>query len=137
MYNVFRLSGRYPEAAYLRELFDEPVTALYQLAALLETVEDAAEASETFGREVLVSQVDQLIMSAIAALEGRDEAEMVARLARLRASIVASGGTGERQGEIFEARAAALEAVNDYFRRALEAVPSIRAYLEELAARAP
>ncbi len=42
MYNVFRLSGRYPEAAYLRELFDEPVTALYQLAALLQTVADAA-----------------------------------------------------------------------------------------------
>ena len=37
MYNVFRLTGRYREAAYLRELFDEPVTALYQVAALLRT----------------------------------------------------------------------------------------------------
>ena len=41
LYNVFRLSGRYYEAAYIRELFDEPVTALYQLAALLRTVDDA------------------------------------------------------------------------------------------------
>ena len=29
-YNIFRLTGRYAEAAWLRELFDEPVTALYQ-----------------------------------------------------------------------------------------------------------
>ena len=34
LYNVFRLTGRYAEAAYLRELFDEPATALYQVAAL-------------------------------------------------------------------------------------------------------
>ena len=69
--------GRYAEAAYLRELFDEPVTALYQLAALLRTVDDAAGGQEAFDRETLVAQVDQLIMSAIAALDGPDEAEMV------------------------------------------------------------
>ena len=43
-----------PEAAYLRELFDEPVTALYQLAALLQTVADAATVgAEVFDRELL------------------------------------------------------------------------------------
>ena len=31
-----------PEAAYLRELFDEPVTALYQVAALLRTLDEAS-----------------------------------------------------------------------------------------------
>ena len=31
MYNVFRMNGQYREAAYIRELFDEPVTALYQV----------------------------------------------------------------------------------------------------------
>ena len=56
MYNVFRLSGRYAEAAYLRELFDEPVTALYQLAALLQTVADAATTgTEVFDRELLLA----------------------------------------------------------------------------------
>ncbi len=88
MYNVFRLSGRYPEAAYLRELFDEPVTALYQLAALLQTVADAATTGdEVFDRELLLAQVDQLIMSAIAALDGPDEALMVERLRRFREAI--------------------------------------------------
>jgi hypothetical protein len=33
MYNIFRLTGRYEEAAYVRELFDEPTTALYQILA--------------------------------------------------------------------------------------------------------
>ena len=34
LYNVFRMNGHYAEAAFIRELFDEPVTALYQVAAL-------------------------------------------------------------------------------------------------------
>jgi hypothetical protein len=42
LYNVFRLTGRYAEAAFIRELFDEPVTALYQVAALLRTLDEAA-----------------------------------------------------------------------------------------------
>ena len=48
MYNVFRLTGRYAEAAYIRELFDEPVTALYQVAALIRTLDDAATAGDVF-----------------------------------------------------------------------------------------
>ena len=42
MYNVFRMNGKYKEAAYIRELFDEPVTALYQVSALIRTLDDAA-----------------------------------------------------------------------------------------------
>ena len=135
MYNVFRLSGRYYEAAYIRELFDEPVTALYQLAALLSTVDDAAQSSDTFGQEMLLGQVDRLIMSAVGALEGRDEAEMVARLMRLRRAIVGRAEAAEREADVEGARDAAMTAVNDYFRRVLMIVPSIKAYLDEIAAR--
>jgi hypothetical protein len=144
MYNVFRLSGRYAEAAYLRELFDEPVTALYQLAALLQTVADAATTgAEVFDRGLLVAQVDQLIMSAVAALDGPDEALMVERLQRFRRSIsgeddpVGSSPTtdGIDELDMQTARAAALAEVDDYFRRVLRAVPSIAAYLDEVAAR--
>ena len=42
MYNVFRYSGRHPEAAYVRELFDEPTVILYQVWSLLWTLENAA-----------------------------------------------------------------------------------------------
>jgi hypothetical protein len=135
LYNVFRLTGRYHEAAYLRELFDEPVTALYQVAALLMTVDDAASSGDAFDQELLLAQVDRLIVASIDALEGRDEAEMVARLNRLRAAIVERGDADARGVEVDAARSAAMTAVNDYFKRALELVPTIKAYLDELAAR--
>ena len=48
MYNVFRMNGMYGEAAYIRELFDEPVTALYQVSALIRTLDDAASSGDTF-----------------------------------------------------------------------------------------
>jgi hypothetical protein len=38
LYNIFRLTGRYPEAAFLRELFDEPATMLYQVWSLIRTI---------------------------------------------------------------------------------------------------
>ena len=41
MYNIFRLTGRYEEAAFLRELFDEPATILYQVWSLIRTLDDA------------------------------------------------------------------------------------------------
>ena len=37
----FGLTGRWPEAAFIRELFDEPAALLYQVAALLDTIDEA------------------------------------------------------------------------------------------------
>jgi hypothetical protein len=134
MYNVFRLTGRYPEAAYVRELFDEPVTALYQLAALLQTIADASAAGgEVFDRELLLGQVDQLIMSAVAALDGPEEAAMVDRLRRFREAL--ADGDPAHQALVDESRDEALEQVDGYFRRTLRAVPSIDSYLDEIASR--
>jgi hypothetical protein len=137
MYNIFRLTGRYPEAAYIRELFDEPVTALYQLAALLRTLDEAADAGDTFRTDAMVAQVDELIMSAIMALEGRAEAEMVRRLLRLRAGVSQRAEAAERADDIAEARDDAMREVNAYFERVLTSVPSIKAYLDEVAASHP
>jgi hypothetical protein len=137
LYNIFRLTGRYSDAAYLRELFDEPVTALYQVASLLRTLDDAADAGEAFEAETMVAQTDQLIMSAIGALEGRAEAEMVAHLLRLRDSLRARAERAERDADIDSVHQAAMTAVNDYFLRMLTSVPEIKTYLDELAAKAP
>ena len=134
MYNVFRLTGRYPEAAYVRELFDEPVSALYQLAALLQTIADASTAGgEVFDRELLLGQVDQLIVSAIAALDGPEEAQMVDRLTRFREAL--ADGDPAHQALVDESRDEALEQVDAFFRRTLRAVPSIDGYLDEIASR--
>lgn len=134
LYNVFRLVGRYPEAAYIRELFDEPVTALYQVAALLRTLEDAATDPGAFDTEMLASQVDGLIMSAIGALDGPSEASMVRQLLRVRDALGRRAEQEAYDADLESARTDAMAAVDDYFKRALYAVPSIGSYLEELAA---
>jgi hypothetical protein len=178
LYNVFRLTGMYAEAAYLRELFDEPVTALYQVAAILRTLDEAAGLEDqAFDATAIVAEFDGLIMSAVGALEGRAEDEMVRRLTALRDAFAArelreaeaaegalaaleaeaevaeaaadaaesAGAAGSasaagaaamttREADLAGLRADAMRAVDDWFRRMLEAVPSIKAYLDGLAA---
>ena len=135
LYNIFRLTGRYAEAAYLRELFDEPTTVLYQVAAQIRTVDEADRPGATFDYEILVKQTDALIMSAIAALDGRSEAEMVRLLLAVRSNLRGRRGSAGRSAEVDEVKSEALRAVNDYFERRLTAVPEIKAYLDDLAAR--
>jgi hypothetical protein len=137
MYNVFRMNGKYREAAYVRELFDEPVTALYQVSALIRTLDDAASSGDVFATDTMVSQVDGLIMSAIQALDGPQEAQMVGHLLSLRNSLQAHETHAGRTDEMTGIQDAALGAVNDYFERALRSVPEIDAYIVDIAKRAP
>jgi hypothetical protein len=135
LYNIFRLTGRYAEAAYLRELFDEPTTVLYQVAAQIRTLDEADRPGAEFDYETLLKQTDALIMSAIAALDGRSEAEMVRHLLEVRSNLRGRRGSPDRTTEVDEVKDGALRAVNDYFERRLLGVPSIKAYLDDLAAR--
>jgi len=134
LYNIFRLTGRYAEAAYLRELFDEPTTVLYQIAALVRTLDEADRPGADFDTEMMVQQADQLIMSAVAALDGPEEANMVRSLTVVRANLLAGGGSAGRATDVGLVKDEALRAVNDYFERRLRAVPSISTYLDEVAA---
>ncbi len=133
IYNIFRLTGRYAEAAYIRELFDEPVTALYQVAALLRTLDEAADAGDAFETDAMLRQIDELIMSAIGALEGRAEAEMVRRLLHLRDTVGRRAEAADRADDIAGVRDDAMRSVNEYFERVLTGVPTIAAYLQEVA----
>ena len=135
LYNIFRLIGRYPEAVYLRELFDEPTTALYQVAALVRTLDEADRPGADFDTEMLLRQTDELIISAVQALEGRSEAEMVRRLLAVRDNLQARRGSAGRTADVDDVKDRALEAVNDYFERRLFDVPSIKAYVDGLVAR--
>ena len=137
LYNVFRMNGHYAEAAFIRELFDEPITALYQVAALIRTLDDAANSGEDFEVETMTGEVDRLIMSAIQALDGPAEAEMVGHLLKLRDSVQKRGVEADRATDMADVQTAALKAVNDYFERALRSVPEIDAFLKEIVARAP
>ncbi len=133
LYNIFRLTARYPEAAYIRELFDEPTTALYQLAARLRALDEAAADGSPFDSELMVEDVDQLIMSAIDALQGPHEAEVVSQLLRLRDE-VSGRKPGERSAEVRRLQGDALAAVNDYFQRRLVVLPEISEFLDQIAA---
>jgi hypothetical protein len=137
LYNVFRMNGHYVEAAFIRELFDEPITALYQVAAIIQTLNDAAGSGDDFDSETMTEQVDKLIMSAIQALDGPAEAEMVGHLLKLRNSIQKRGDEAGRAEDMTDVQDAAMKAVNDYFERALRSVPEIDAYLKEIVTRAP
>jgi hypothetical protein len=133
LYNIFRLNGQYEAAAYIRELFDEPTTALYQLAALIRTLDEAAQDGSPFDREVLIQQADQLIMSAINAMEGPQEAQIVAQLLRLRDEL-SGRKQGDRGAEVEALRVETMDAVNDYFHKRLVALPEIADYLDKIAA---
>ncbi|HVM30892.1 MAG TPA: hypothetical protein VM305_09030 [Candidatus Limnocylindrales bacterium] len=135
LYNIFRLTGHYPEAAYIRELFDEPTTVLYRVAALIRTIDEAASAGSPFAREELVEQCDQLIMSAIGALSGPSEAAVVAHLLKLRDQ-VGGQADGDRTESVSGVRDHTMSVVNEYFRERLIALPAIREYVEQLAGQA-
>jgi hypothetical protein len=130
LYNVFRMTGRHAEAAYIRELFDESATVMYRVAAMIRSA-DEAHALE-FDEATVHLQIDALVLAAVEALEGELEVDVVRQLLGLRAAILQQDV--ERDLKVAAAQAAALDIVNDYFKERLLAFPAIREYLDELAA---
>lgn len=134
MYNIFRLTGRYSEAAFVRELFDEPTTVLYQVWSLIRTIDDCCQPGSSIALENLLAQTDRLIVQVVEALEGDRETEIVKRLLRLRESLEqhASGEGLDAPAEA--ARAEVINIVNNFFYEKLTALPTIKEYLDEFTA---
>ena len=135
MYNVFRLIGRYEEAAFLRELFDEPATMLYQVWSLIRTIDDCFKPGASISEDTVLSQADNLILAVIKALEGDQETEVVRYLLRLRDSLSRQQVGKELSAEAEAARAEVINIVNNFFYERLTAVPEIRAYMEGIGAK--
>jgi hypothetical protein len=132
MYNIFRLTGRYEEAAYVRELFDEPATALYQVWSLIRTLDDVVQKPGSITREQLANQADKLILTVVDALEGEQETEIVRSLLGLR-SLLGQSEIGESWKVQVEAtRAEVINLVNNFFRERLTALPTIRDYMASM-----
>ena len=130
MYNVFRLNGRYAEAAYLRELFNEPATVLYQISALLRTVDEASLPGSDISAQTIADQLDTLIVQVVDVLEGEKEKEIVKRLLRLRSLLADRAAVDARDQEVVSAQQDVMGLVNDFFYQRLVAMPSIKAYLD-------
>lgn len=133
MYNIFRLTGQYQEAAFLRELFDEPAAMLYQVWSLIRTIDDSSQPGSIIGIDNLLAQTDNLILAVIKALEGDKETEIVRLLLRLRDSLARQRADQGLSAEAEAARAEVINVVNNFFYSRLTAVPEIKAYMEALA----
>jgi hypothetical protein len=130
MYNVFRLTGRYEEAAFIRELFDEPTSLLYQVWALMRTMEECCQPDSDIPIEHVQAQADKLILEVIEALEGGEEVTVVRYLLRLRDGLEDQKAGQPMIGEVETARAEVINIVNNFFYEKLTGYPKIKAYIE-------
>ncbi len=131
MYNIFRLTGRYEEASFLRELFDEPATMLYQVWSLIRTIDDASIPGSSITRDQLVESTDRLIIEVIKALEGEEETEIVSHLLKLRDALANPHGKQVLTFEAEAARSMVINLVNNFFYDRLTALPTIKEYIDE------
>ena len=130
LYNIFRLNGRYEEAAFLRELFDEPTALLYQVHALVRTVQEARDKSTVFDIESILNQTDELIISVVKVLEGEEELEIVRHLLRLYRSLCRQEAGTPLNSEVDVAQAEVMKIVNNFFYEKMTALPTIKSYIE-------
>ncbi len=134
MYNIFRLTGRHAEAAFVRELFDEPATLLYQVWSLLRAIDEACDPDSAMSMDQVVAQTDHLILDVISVLEGAAENEIVKQLLILR-DLIGKESTGEAlSAETEAARQRVINVVNNFFRERLVAVPEIERYINGMSA---
>ena len=134
MYNIFRLTGRYEEAAFLRELFDEPAAMLYQVWSLIRTIDDCCNPESPIDQVQMLAQADELIIAVIDALEGEQETEIVRQLLRLRDCLTRQEANHELTAEAEAARAQVINIVNNFFYEKMTALPRINTYITEMRA---
>ncbi len=132
MYNVFRLTGRYIDAAYLRELFDEPAAMLYQVWSLVRTIDDAVNPDDPTTMREALTQADVLITSVTTVLDGAEETEIVRTLVRLRAQLDSGDHGAGLSADAEAARGQLKNLVNSFFHERLVAIPSINDYMGRL-----
>lgn len=132
MYNVFRLTGRYEEAVFIRELFDEPASMLYQVWSLFRTMEECCAPDSHIPIEDVQAQADQLILSVISALEGDEEAMVVKHLLKLRRSLDKQESGHAMHEDVEAARAEVMNLVNNFFYEKMSSMPAIKMYMDEV-----
>ncbi|MEO5535805.1 MAG: hypothetical protein ABIR17_11825 [Pseudolysinimonas sp.] len=134
MYNVFRLSGRHLDAAFVRELFDEPSTILYQVWSLIVTLDNATQPGSAIPIEDVRAQADALVLDVVNALDGPAETEIVGALQRLSRTLEGQSTGEQRSAEVAGAQAEVVNLVNTFYRDRLVAMPSIKEYIDQMQA---
>jgi hypothetical protein len=132
LYNIFRLTGRYTDAAYLRELFDEPATVLYQIGALVRTVDESFQPGSQIDRASILNQADELILSVADVLEGEQEKAIIRLLLRFRGFLADDVNRGTLSPQAEAVSAEMVNLVNNFFYEKLTGMPTIKEYLDNL-----
>ncbi len=132
MYNIFRLSGRHLDAAFVRALFDEPATILYQVWSLISTLDNATQPGSSISIQAVQDQADALLIDVISALEGEEEREIVKALLFLRRTLEAQEAGEERVAQVAAAQAQVVNLVNTFYREKLVAMPTIKEYIDSM-----
>jgi len=132
MYNVFRFSGRYLDAAFVRELFDEPATILYQVGALIITLDNATQPGSAIPVAAVKAQAEALVDDVKAALDGDQETEIVKALQQLSLTLEQQPDGAERIAEVDAAETYVVNLVNTFYRDRLVAMPSIKQYIDDI-----
>ncbi|MGD8626504.1 MAG: hypothetical protein PVF47_09145 [Anaerolineae bacterium] len=135
LYNIFRLTARWPEAIFVRELFDEPAALLYQVAALIDTLDEAVTSGESLDQDTLIDQIDNLIRVVVRVTEGPTEEQIVDALLKLRDDLSGRRALGdEREAVLKQSYRQVGDLVNQYFEERLFLMPEIKAYIDSLPA---
>lgn len=132
MYNIFRLTGRYSEAGIIRELFDEPASMLYQVWAVIRTLDECSQPGSSISVEDLKSQTDRLILEVIRLLEGGEEELVVKLLLEFRDALNDQHSGQESPFRVETARDQVINLVNNFFFEKLTTVPEIKQYMDDM-----
>ena len=134
MYNVFRLSGRHYDAAFVRGLFDEPATILYQVWSLIVTLDNATQPGSSIPIDDVRRQADALVLDVVKALDGPAEEEIVSAIQDLARTLESQADGEARTAAVDGAQARVINLVNTFFQDKLEAMPSIKEYIHTMQA---
>jgi len=117
----------------LRELFDEPSAALYQVPGLLDAADVALDPKSGIDRETVMQQLDVVARAIEEVTEGEEEASLLAELEQLRQAAIKEGKSGEAWSKVLaEVRDRCAEIVSEFFRVRLLGYEPVRKYLETL-----
>ncbi len=132
LYNIFRLTGAHKEAMFIRELFDEPAAALYQVWSLLDTIDDSGKLG--IDKKTLAKQAGELIKTIVTVCEGEEEEKIVEALMKLRDDITGVADISEKEWDdiVSESRFLVVKLVNEYFYARLKLMPEVVKFIKEL-----
>ncbi|MHA1271625.1 MAG: hypothetical protein ACTSPY_17670 [Candidatus Helarchaeota archaeon] len=134
LYNIFRLKGAHKEAMFIRELFDEPASALYQIWSFIDTIDDAGAPESSIDKKIVAKQISDLIKKVIKICEGPEEEEVVDALMKLRDDVTGFNDISDKEWDetINKSRFLIVKLVNEFFYTRLKVLPSVIEYIDEI-----